>query len=589
MRFLFLLALLTAPALAETSAEAFTAFRKALQEAATDKTVTTPAREAMRTFAGRLGGSETMRLSPEILRGWMAEMGAGWPPAVQKTAASLAAVLDRESTARVGELESLTREIFEGIVQAKDETALEPLAEKLRTKLQDRGASVFLSERGQAVFQALASTQQSIEGWRSAFAAQTAGKPAEALRQLGNLGSAGRDMPPDIARKLREKSRELAVTMGIRPPAEVDQEIRKLIAEVLAAPSAKSLDPLVQVFRAKQELWNSAGDLGSRESAELIRRAAKFTGSWQEYLAAKAAGSTDRARTVLNTLINSETDMPGVPRSMLLDLSLQESLNKTASAADTSFPGMPRTARFDQMLAACKTLSNLEEKIGELESASRQYPGNPFSPNPRIVEELRAINRDYQDAKVSTRPQVVPEQGAASESSAVRELRRQLTLHMLARQFDSPAAEDDKPAAYLRRRLMAAREAKDWRAMQRILDAANIIGVRGQLCLASDGASLTHFLAGVNFEDAAVARFAVASYLSALKTGSDFVPIEEVRTRLEKLRSGHAEDYEEGLKVAASGGLPTTPVEQDWREENKKASTPAVSPAIRGPGGQPGR
>ena len=124
--------------------------------------------------------------------------------------------------------------------------------------------------------------------------------------------------------------------------------------------------------------------------------------------------------------------------------------------------------------------------------------------------------------------------------------------------------------------------------MQCTLDAANTAGVRTQLCIPSDGAALTHYLAGVNFEDAGVPRFATASYLAALQTGSDFIPLEDLRGRLAKLHSEHAADYEEGLKVAASGGLPASPIEKEWRGEGK-ATTPPGFPGSRFPGGPPGR
>ena len=114
--------------------------------------------------------------------------------------------------------------------------------------------------------------------------------------------------------------------------------------------------------------------------------------------------------------------------------------------------------------------------------------------------------------------------------------------------------------------------------MKRVVDAATIAGVRDQLCLASDGAALTHYLAGINFEESGIARFAVASYIAALKTASEFIPLEELRTRLAKLRSANAADYEEGIKIAVSGGLPASSVEKEWSGDSRRASPRGAFP-----------
>ncbi|HTE18865.1 MAG TPA: hypothetical protein VK689_10865, partial [Armatimonadota bacterium] len=90
----------------------------------------------------------------------------------------------------------------------------------------------------------------------------------------------------------------------------------------------------------------------------------------------------------------------------------------------------------------------------------------------------------------------------------------------------------------------------------------------------SDGAALTHYLGGVNFEESGVTRFAVAAYLATLQTGSDLIPIEELRSRLARLRSEQPAEYEEGLKTAASGGLPISAVEKELREAPETRSRP---------------
>jgi hypothetical protein len=540
-----------------------------------------------------LASGERRNFSAEMLRGFGAiEM----PAAVREAALTLAAALEHESEARFKELEVTTRVAIETLIQSPDGEALKPLAEKVHAAFEE-SKTLTMSERGQTAVQTLSETERLIQGWQAVFAAQSEGQPSEAIRRLSNLGSESQRTPLDLRRKLEQKSQQLARTLGVLPLAEAETEMRALLEKVLAATTPQELDPILKTLRDRRELWNAARQLGATESADLADRCAKFAASWQEHLVAKAAGADDRARSILGELARADANLPGVPRSLLLERSYAEAVAEPAPNARG-----PVADRFEQVLIACKTLTDLEAKLPELEKAARRTPGNPFADHTQVLEEARGINREYQDAKVAEQPQLaIPRQAAAqprimqpplgmqrqgTDSPIVADLRRQLTVFILARQFQSPAVENDTPDTYLRRRLAAAREAKDWRAMQRVLDAATTAGARDQLCLPSDGAALTHYLGGINLEDAGVARFAVASYVAALKTGSDFVPLEELRTRLAKLRTEAPADYEEGLKTAAAGGLPTSAVEKDWRGEGKISERPGF-PGSGFPGGRP--
>jgi hypothetical protein len=587
------LTFLACPTFAETSAELFTIFRQKLEQAVTDQNTPVESRETFRRLSSMLANGERRGFSAEKLRdfGTMEK-----PAAVREAALALAAALDHESEARFKELDATARSAVETLIQSPDGEALKPLAEKVHTTI-DEAKSLVMTERGQAALQSLNETERLIQSWQAAFSAQSDGQPAEAMRRLGNSGSELQRIFPDLGRKLEQKSRQFARTLGVLPPAEAETEMRTLLEKVLAAATPQELDPILNTLRTRRELWNAARQLGAAESADLADRCAKFAASWQEHVAAKAAGANDRARSILAELARADANLPGVPRSLLLERSYTDATAESAAGARGPAPG-----RFEEVLATCKTLADLEAKMPELEKTARRSGGNMFTDNVVTLEDLRAINRGYQDAKVAAQPRLVLRPQASSippmmqppsmqrqnfESPIIKDLRRQLTLFVLAKQFESPAVENDTPDAYLRRRLMAAREAKDWRAVQRVVDSAATAGERDQLCLPSDGTALTNYLGGVNLENAGIAPLAVASYIAALKTGSDFVPIEELRTRLAKLRTESPADYEEGLKMAASGGPDSRILDRAWRGSGTAREQSPGPPESTLPGGRP--
>jgi hypothetical protein len=142
------------------------------------------------------------------------------------------------------------------------------------------------------------------------------------------------------------------------------------------------------------------------------------------------------------------------------------------------------------------------------------------------------------------------------ESPLTRDLRQQLTVFILAKHFRNPSQPNDSPSLYLRRRFLSAREREDWSAVQRVLETAASLNVRDYVCLPSDASALTQYIAGVNYEEAGVARLAVASFLSALKFGSTNLPIADVKARLARIRSEEAAEYAEGLELAQRADSP---------------------------------
>ena len=325
------LALFAGAVSAETAAEAFTAFQKSLREAASDKQLPENVRKAMNDWSERFGRSALRQLPAQSMREWLATQGESLPKNVRSSAQTFIETVAHEEDARVAELESLSRTIT-GSLAGNDEAATEALVQKIPALTPDRGR-VPTSEREQVVLMALAQNGRLLEKWKTARAAGSAGKSLEAIRALESIVQETRESHEEFPAKLREKSRALARTLGVIPAEEAGMELRRLVEQILAAKDAKEVDPILQNLHARRDLWGAARDLGGTESFELAEKTLRFAASWQEYLAAKAAGAADRAHSVLNNLAQNDAAVPGVPRSMLLERSLAEVAAKPAPAS----------------------------------------------------------------------------------------------------------------------------------------------------------------------------------------------------------------------------------------------------------------
>jgi hypothetical protein len=274
-------------------------------------------------------------------------------------------------------------------------------------------------------------------------------------------------------------------------------------------------------------------------------------------------------RRALDALAGDELALPGVPRSMLLELSMTESSAKPGGIATPPVAKSGRS-RFEELLVSCKTLVDLEKLMPDLQQAARAAapPYSGFNPmqGMQTLGQLQAINREYQDAKATPFPKLSSNTPAnqppalrragpqtGTESPVVYDLKQQLAVFILAKHFGEAAQPDDSPAQYLGRRLLAAREANDWTTVKRILETASTLNVRDSICPPEDAEALAQYVAGVNYAEAGVSRMAVASLLNSLKYGSTSLPLADIKARLARIRSEEAAEYKAGLDMAQRG------------------------------------
>ena len=148
-------------------------------------------------------------------------------------------------------------------------------------------------------------------------------------------------------------------------------------------------------------------------------------------------------------------------------------------------------------------------KRGEVRRLSRpgqatgqSYPGAPWQP---VLEELNAIQRDYLQLKsglavrmslgLSSSVGSPPLTGALRQELAVFAIQR-----LIGDDVKLAPLEAENTLTYLRRLLAAARERKDWRLVQRVLETGQSTGVQDPLLKPSDTTALTAFFAGMTQE-----------------------------------------------------------------------------------------
>lgn len=540
-------------------------------ESASENTKLSPAQqEALRALG--IGVLDDRLESAGHLRWMPAQTGAALPESVRASAEAFVAAQGREIEVQAGALETKASRIFEQVWMAHDAPKLESLLGEIDAASTDAGLAG-MNPRGRAALDALQRGRQVARQWLEILNSQSGGDRIKALGALASLHSQTDALPPGSSANASERIRETVRALGIPAAEDAGKEIGALIAQIVAAASAREIDPLLATLRERQELWMAARDLAPPGGIALAERAGRFARSWQEYVAARAGGDDARAQKVIESLVREDPGVPGISRSMLLERAMAEP--DTAAVRESP-------ASFDQLLLSCKTLAQLEKSLPELEEAARNSRfGNAragvaystaFAAALRILPELHALDREYQDTKASPNPALpnarsglppLPNHASRRSSSiadsgwradggaglpgVVRALRQELLVLVLARRFGQPSQPGDTPQAFLRRRFLAAREEQAWPAVKRVLETAHALGSRDQICVPADAEALTQYLAGLNYAEAGVIPLAVSSFLSALKTGSVILPLDDIKIRLAKFRAEHAADYAEGF------------------------------------------
>jgi hypothetical protein len=204
------------------------------------------------------------------------------------------------------------------------------------------------------------------------------------------------------------------------------------------------------------------------------------------------------------------------------------------------------------------------EKIGpalvELDALTTRArtEGSYFSET-AAMSALKQCARTYQDLQLGLPVSLNISLSYSSQSSVgleeVASVRNLLVKYALPRVLGLDArraAKDGETVnSYLVRMAEEAREARDWPLLGRVLEVSQSLNV-AVLGNGNDVGAIRHLLGGTNQERASQFSGAVASYLSALKSGSPIVPAEWIGERLAAIQKSNPKAYEDGVQLQNS-------------------------------------
>ena len=386
---------------------------------------------------------------------------------------------------------------------------------------------------------------QDVLAERSEARLREAGERLRALYQSSEVpGLSG----TEVRALLDETGRKL----GMPSLDDAEREVGAIIATAMAASSPVELDPLLDQLIRVSRMWADFSLYESTKSkARLGSVGLEFVARWQDFLAAKADGRTRDAQSIIERLLQFAEKEPTYPRGKLIEA-------KSALGAE---PGAALVAEVtpagEKLLAGIKTLNDLLTQMPVINARLASFPGTYFT----VPQDLERIARGYAALRTGNLAAAdMAVGGGFDRHPKVAELRAQLCLQMAAVAFHEKGSlalqPDEKLPDYLRRLSADALERKAWPRLKEIFDTtADYSAFRGTL-RREDGDALHAFLGARNLDRAGVWTASVASYIAALEAGSAFVPVDEIKKRLDAIRREHPGEYARGSRPPGTSETP---------------------------------
>lgn len=360
-------------------------------------------------------------------------------------------------------------------------------------------------------------------------------------------------------------AREVRTNQEKEDAAKTD-EIRKTITDALktalAATSAKDLDtPLAAVNRLIQEGQNPGRNPRGRPLPGQAQQVGEFLRQWQDYWVNVDAGDFKAAAQSLNNLTNSTRDFSAfIPRS-----ELQNRLKKLERREiEDPRDGDPIKMEHDMgdALREVKTLDDLEPALKKFDSIMARSQGAWPTRYVGTFEALRALYRNYKDLKDGLATNISVSSAttlsAYENAESLAAIRHQLIIYAIPRLLNLKPEETNpnENALTIIQRILAKYKAdQDWENLRKIIDLASALGLT-TIADSADSQTLRAFMAGQNQDRAKQYAFAVASYLAALKTGSQLISAELIGARLERIKMEHPEEYQRGVEITLTPPQP---------------------------------
>lgn len=472
--------------------------------------------------------------------------------------------LQRESVERVtrrgAEIEAMAKKVAEQVFSAKTAAELDPLIEQIAPFTQQ---SAIVSGVPQDVLGKMQQLYQFLTAWQSQMTAREAGSHEQALQFLRQFRYEQRIVPWVPRSELVKQIDAARRQMGYPSPDGVAAAIKRASDTALEAKNSEAIDPLLLEMRKLQTMLQTDEN---HVPANQVQQLVSFLENWQKALILNETGNTTGFKEALQQLEGYGARGLEIPRSKLLARLYALNANPEAKSTDGKAAAPLKIEPPQAVLDRVQRLEDLAPALVALNLAVDLLPQNSTERNnwARILQELQTVARQYDEVRsgLATRVNLgMNTTGAANPK--VLDLQRQLSLislhRLLGEEAKMPPEANENSITYLRRMLAAAKERKEWRLMQRIMETAQSTNVQDPLLKSTDTAAVSSFITASTQERARQYAFATASYLGALKTGSEWVPVEEIGDRLKLIEKEHAEDYAEGVEWARTPPAPNYP------------------------------
>jgi len=366
----------------------------------------------------------------------------------------------------------------------------------------------------------------------------------------------------------------------------VDESLKAVGPEVMAAKTPKDIDPILERLAAVRSRIGNSYSESTRLSQERLESAVRFVMQWQDYLAKLESGDDRGAFEVMQGLSQNYANISIVPRSELL--------SRARRPAPTDSERAKVSAQTDEIVASIHKLDDLDAGIRKLRLLKALHQEQM---DYDIINKLLTLQRSYLELSAGLASTINVEDFSNSYPEVITPLKAQLLRLALPRYIgtDIVPQESEPPVAYLDRVAQQARAAEDWHLLGRTMDARKLLA-RNQYSGDSgiDSQAWTSFQTATNQEKAGQYELATRSYQDSLRGTGTYVPVEYVGERLKSIERDHPEAYKAGTQPRQSSyppGFPATMMPPMQRAMPPPRSTPLPTdlqvPAAKASPGKP--
>lgn len=395
---------------------------------------------------------------------------------------------------------------------------------------------------------------------------ETLQQTIQALRQVRAVSKEKKS--GELAEKLAEELQKQTKEAIKRLQEKFNANLARCLRTGLKAAKAQELDATLKELAGVKRRVAEMQSHGNGESfldTNALEYSEKLLASYQNLLFALESGEFPKS-DIANFHQMSDSELSEIlPRSEMLKL-IQDT--KRRFSKDIPNLGQDMTVEAERQISAILgkvgKLEDLQKAVHEADDVFQRlhYNGHPFN-DKGVVNELSSLQNFHETVLAGTAPGLEAFFSVSTGEAVLSRIRGMVLRHAVPRLLGLPAEkgmrEDEILAAFFRRTMADAMAARDWALLARIQE----MNLRLTRQNSADSAALQQFFTAQNQERARQFTPAVASYLTALKSGSQNIPVEFIGERLAALEKEHPAEYKAAVessgdpsKPRSSGGSP---------------------------------